>query len=103
MTTIKFVVRVSHTGTRAPAYVQRIGKIPFQMTTNRKLALIMGKLTAEDAAKAIQTSRGVPELRPVQVSAWASPPRHSRKRSRYRRVDGVGCPRRYTKDADGCT
>jgi hypothetical protein len=69
MTTIKFVVRVSHTGTRAHAYVQRIGKIPFQMTTNRKLALIMEKLTAEDAAKAIQTSRCVPELMPVHVNA----------------------------------
>jgi hypothetical protein len=66
---IKFVVRVSHNGTRAHAYVQRIGKIPFQMTTNRKLALIMGKLTAEDAAKAIQTARCVPELMPVHVNA----------------------------------
>ena len=69
MTTIKFVVRVSHTGTRAPAYVQRIGKTPFQMTSNRKLALIMGKLTAEDAAKAIENSRCVPELVPVRVNA----------------------------------
>jgi hypothetical protein len=69
MSNIKFVVRVSHTGMRAHAYVQRIGKIPFQMTTNRKLALIMGKLTAEDAAKAIQTSRCVPELMPVHVNA----------------------------------
>ena len=69
MSNIKFVVRVSHAGTRAHAYVQRIGKIPFQMTTNRKLALIMGKLTAEDAAKAIENSRCVPELVPVHVNA----------------------------------
>ena len=69
MSNIKFVVRVSHAGTRAHAYVQRIGKIPFQMTTNRKLALIMGKLTAEDAAKAIQTARCIPELMPVHVNA----------------------------------
>jgi hypothetical protein len=38
------------------------------MTTNRKLALTMGKLTAEDAAKAIQTSQSVPELVPVHVN-----------------------------------
>jgi hypothetical protein len=68
MTNIKFVVRVS-TGTRAPAYVQAIGKTPFQMTTNRKLALIMGKFTAEDAAKSIQNSRCTPEIVPVHVSA----------------------------------
>lgn len=68
MTSIKFVVRVS-TGTRAPAYVQAIGKTPFQMTTNRKLALIMGKFTAEDAAKSIQNSRCTPEIVPIHVSA----------------------------------
>jgi len=69
MINIKFVVRVSHGGTRAPAYVQRIDKTPVQMTTNRKLALMMGKFTAEDAAKSIQNSKCIPELVPVQVSA----------------------------------
>jgi hypothetical protein len=39
------------------------------MTTNRKLALVMGKLTAEDAAKSIQTSRCIAELVSVRVSA----------------------------------
>jgi hypothetical protein len=39
-----------HGGARAPAYVQRIDRTPVQMTTNRKLALMMGKITAEDAA-----------------------------------------------------
>jgi hypothetical protein len=68
MTNVKFVVRVS-TGTHAPAYVQRIGKTPFQMTSNRKLALIMGKFTAEDAAKSLQNSRCTPEIVPVNVSA----------------------------------
>ena len=37
------------------------------MTTNRKLALIMGKFTAEDAAKSMQNSHCAPELVPVQV------------------------------------
>ena len=69
MTNTKFVVRVSHGGKRAPAYIQRIDPMPAQMTTNRKLALIMGKLTAEDAAKAIENSRCVPEIVPVQIDA----------------------------------
>ena len=65
MKTTKFVVKVSHDGTRAPAYVQRIDRSPVRMTTNRRLALIMGRFTAEDAAKSIQTSRCRPELVPV--------------------------------------
>ena len=67
MKNIKFVVRVSRGATRVPAYVQRIDPTPVQMTTNRKRAQIMGKLTAEDAIKAIQNSQCVPELVPVQV------------------------------------
>ena len=67
MKNIKFVVRVSRGATRAPAYVQRIDPTPVQMTTNRKLALMMGKITAEDAVKSIQHSGGSPELVPVQV------------------------------------
>jgi hypothetical protein len=69
MTNIKFLVRVSRSGSRAPAYVQRIDRVPVQMTTNRKLALLMGKFTAEDTIKAIQNSQCVPELVSVQVNA----------------------------------
>ena len=69
MTSIKFVVRVNHSGAHAPGYVQRIGRTTVQMTTNRKLALMMGKFTAEDAAKSIENSRCIPELVPVQVDA----------------------------------
>jgi len=43
MNNIKFLVKVNHRGTRAPAYVQSIARVPFQMTTNLKLALMMGK------------------------------------------------------------
>ena len=57
MMNIKFVVRVNRGGTRAPQYVQRIDPSPIQMTLNRKLALVMGKFTAEDAVKSIQNSR----------------------------------------------
>ena len=69
MINIKFVVRVSRRGNRNPAYVQRIDRTPVQMTTNRRLALMMGKFTAEDAIKSIQTSCCIPELVPVQVTA----------------------------------
>ncbi len=68
MKNTRFVVKVSR-GSLAPAFVQRIDRTPIQMTTNRKLALMMGKLTAEDAAKTIESSQCVPELVPVQGNA----------------------------------
>ncbi len=67
MKNIKFAVRVPR-GTRAPVYVQRIDRAPIRMTTNRKLALIMGRFTAEDAVKSIQHSGYSPELVPVQIA-----------------------------------
>jgi hypothetical protein len=63
----KFVVKVNRGGIRAPQYVQRLDRTPIQMTTNLKLAQLMGRLTAEDAVKSIQTSRCTPELVSVQV------------------------------------
>jgi len=68
MKSIKFVVKVYRVGRLAPAFVQRTDRTPVQMTTNRKLALVMGKLTAEDTIKSIQKSTCVPELVPVQVA-----------------------------------
>jgi hypothetical protein len=68
MKKIKFVVRVNR-GSLAPAFVERTDRTPVQMTTNRKLALMMGKLTAEDAIKSIQNSKCVPELVSVQANA----------------------------------
>jgi len=47
--------------------VQRIHQVPIQTTTNRKLALVMGRFTAEDAVKSIQNSRCSPELVPVSA------------------------------------
>ena len=67
MKNIKFVVKVNRGG--APAYVQRIDRTPLQMTTNRKLALLMGRFTAEDTIKSLANSRCSPELVSVQVSA----------------------------------
>ena len=69
MKNIKFVVKVNRGGTRAPEYVQRVDPTPIHMTTNRKMALLMGKFTAEDAAKSLQTSQCTPELLSVQVTA----------------------------------
>jgi hypothetical protein len=64
----KFVVRLNR-GTLVPEYVQRIDRTPIRTTTNRKLALMMGRFTAEDAAKSIQNSRCTPELVSVQAPA----------------------------------
>jgi len=69
MKNIKFIVKVNRGGSRAAAYVQRVDATPIQMTTNRKLALLMGKFTAEDAAKSLQTSQNIPELVSVPVPA----------------------------------
>ncbi|MGC2193834.1 MAG: hypothetical protein WA628_04100 [Terriglobales bacterium] len=63
----KFVVKVNRGGTQAPQYVQRVDPTPIQMTTNRKLALVMGKFMAEDAVNSLQTPRCSPELVPVPV------------------------------------
>jgi hypothetical protein len=68
MKNVRFVVKVNR-GSRAPTYVQRVDPAPIQMTTNRKLALLMGKFTAEDAVKSLQNSQCTPELESVQDRA----------------------------------
>jgi hypothetical protein len=72
MKNIKFVVKVNRGGTRAPEYVQRVDPTPIHMTTNRKLALLMGRFTAEDAVQSLQTSRCNPKLESVKVSTLRS-------------------------------
>jgi len=69
MNTTKFFVRVNRSGNRVPEYVQRVDPTPIQTTKNRKQALIMGKLTAEDAIRSLRTSQCDPEVVPVQVTA----------------------------------
>lgn len=69
MKTTKFVVKTNRVGTRGPEYVQRIDRTPIQTTSNRKLALIMGRFTAEDVAESLRTSRCSPELVSVEVHA----------------------------------
>ena len=68
MKNVKFIVKVNRGGTRVPEYVERVDPTPIDMTTNRKLALLMGKFTAQDAAKSLQTSQRIPELESVQVT-----------------------------------
>ena len=45
----------------------RIDRTPIQTTTNRKLALVMGKYMAEDTIKSLHNSRRISELISVQV------------------------------------
>ena len=68
MKNTKFIVKIDRGGTHSPEYVQRIDLTPIQTTPNRKMALIMGKFTAEDAVKSIQNSRRTSWLESVQVS-----------------------------------
>jgi len=79
MKTIKFVVKVNRSGFRTPEYVQRIDRTPVQMTTNRKLALVMRRFTAEDVVKSLQTSRRGSGL----VSVTATQRAGSNKRTRH--------------------
>ena len=65
----KFVVKVNRTGRRTVEYVQRIDQTPLRTTPNLKLALAMGRFTAEDVIKSIANSRCQPELISVQVIA----------------------------------
>lgn len=65
---IKFVVKVTRIGTHTTEYVQRVDRTPIQTTADRKLALMMGKFTAEDAVKSLQSSRCSPKLVSVQVN-----------------------------------
>ena len=67
MKNIRFVVKVIRGGTRAPEYVERTDRTPIRTTTNRKLALLMGRLTAEDTVKSIQNSRCSLELVPLRI------------------------------------
>ena len=66
MKNTKFIVKVNRGGTHVLEYVRRIDRTPIQTTINRKLALVMGRFTAEDAVKSIQSSQRSPELVPVR-------------------------------------
>lgn len=67
MKTTKFLVKLNRGGTRVTEYVRRIDLTPIQTTSNRKLALVMGRFTAEDAIKSLENSRCSPELVSVRL------------------------------------
>lgn len=66
MKNTKFVVKVNRGGTRGAEYVQRIDRRPVQTTLQPKLALVMGKLTAQDVVDSLGKPRWNPELVTVQ-------------------------------------
>ena len=67
MISTKFVVKVSRSGGQNSQYVRSLNRTPILMTPDRKLALLMGRLTAEDAVNSIQSSRCTAELIPVAI------------------------------------
>jgi hypothetical protein len=67
----KFIVKVNRGFARVPEYVLRIDRTPVQTTTDPNLALVMGRLTAEDAVKSIQNSRCNPELVSIPAGAYS--------------------------------
>ena len=69
MMNTKFVVKLNYVGKRAAEYVKRIDHTPLQTTTDRKLALVMGKFTAEDVVKSMTNLRCSPELLSVKIPA----------------------------------
>jgi hypothetical protein len=76
-----FVVKVNRGGTRSREYVLRIDRTPIKTTTNRKLALVMGRFTAEDAIKSIRNSRCSPELVCVKLAGSPIGRRHQIQRN----------------------
>jgi hypothetical protein len=69
MVNTKFIVKLNHVGKRGAEYVQRIDETPVRTTNKLKLAMVMGKFTAEDVIKSIENARCKAQLVSVKVSA----------------------------------
>jgi hypothetical protein len=69
MMNTKFIVKLNRLGKRTVEYVQRTDRIPLRTTTDLNLALVMGKFTAEDVAKSVQSARCKAEIVSVEVAA----------------------------------
>jgi hypothetical protein len=69
MVNTKFIVKLTHIGKRGTEYVQRIDETPVRTTNKLKLAMVMGKFTAEDVIKSIENARCKAQLVSVKVSA----------------------------------
>ena len=68
MTGTKFIVKLNRTGARGTQYVSEMGKL-VKTTSERKLALAMGKYTAQDAIDSIQSAHCTGELIPIRIPA----------------------------------
>lgn len=69
MQNTKFLVRLKRAGASSPQYLLGISKSTIKTTPERKLALVMGKYTAQDVIDSIQSSRCTGELVPVKITA----------------------------------
>ena len=69
MQNTKFLVKLTRIGAHGPQYLLEISKSAIKTTSERKLALRMGKYTAQDAIDCIQSARCVAELVPIKISA----------------------------------
>ena len=65
----EILVKLTRVGAHGPQYLLEIGKKAIKTTSERKLALLMGKYTAQDAIDCIQSARCVGELVPIKISA----------------------------------
>jgi hypothetical protein len=69
MQNTKFLVRLKRVGANGPQYLLGMSKSSIKTTSERKLALVMGKYTAQDAIDSIQSARCTGELVPVKITA----------------------------------
>lgn len=68
MKNTKFIVKLTRVGAHSPQYLVQMGK-SVKTTSERSLALVMGKYTAQDAIDSIQSARCIAELIPIKIPA----------------------------------
>jgi hypothetical protein len=68
MKNTKFLVILNRVGSRRPQYLLEMGK-RVKTTSERRLALLMGKLTAQDAIDGIQSAHCTAKLVPIETAA----------------------------------
>lgn len=68
MKNTKFIVKLTRVGAHGPQYLVQIGK-SVKTTSERSLALVMGKYTAQDAIDSIESARCTGELIAIKIPA----------------------------------
>jgi len=66
MTGTKFIVKLNRVGAHGPQYVIEMGS-SIKTTSERRLALAMGKYTAQDAIDSMLSARCTGELIPIKI------------------------------------